>query len=143
MSSSCGGCSYCDFPYEAQLPVKTDKGYEKRTFNNVNDVWSVIDLIVQETKDFNEQKNKNFDVTMTVMTQIPFFTCINHLRDKKYLRLLNKYMYCTETGTPAYNGSYGEQPAKWVEYFFVIKNVLAKKEKQIRDKVERKAKSNV
>tara|TARA_R100000654_G_scaffold5379_3_gene15255 strand:- start:198 stop:431 length:234 start_codon:yes stop_codon:yes gene_type:complete len=77
------------------------------------------------------------------MTQIPFFACINHLRDKKYLKFLSKYMYCTETNTPAYKGSYGEQPAKWVEYFFVIKNVLAKKEKQIKDKVQRKAKSNV
>ena len=139
MSDGCGGCQYCDFPYEAQLPVKTDKGYEKRTFNNKDDVWAVIDLIAKETKSFNKKKGKEFDVTLSIISQIPFFACMNSVRDKEYLKLLNKYLYCTETGTPAYLGSYGEQPARWVEHFFIIKNALAKKEKQMHDKIKREA----
>ncbi len=143
MSDSCGGCQYCDFPYEAQLPVKTEKGYEKRIFKNVDDIWAVIDLIAQETKTFNKKQGKAFDITKSISAQLPFFACVNHVKNKKYMKLLNKYLYCTETGTPAHIGSYGEQPARWVQYFFIIKNVLAKKEQQMQDKARREAKTNV
>tara|TARA_R100001443_G_scaffold103254_1_gene111607 strand:+ start:1932 stop:2366 length:435 start_codon:yes stop_codon:yes gene_type:complete len=139
MSDSCGGCPYCEFPYDAKLPIATENGYETRTFKNVSDVWQVINLIREETIKFNELDGKKFDVTESIITQIPFFTCLNHLRDNKYFKLINKYIYCTETGTPAHSGSYGEQPAKWVEYFFIIKNSLAKKEKRMRDKATREA----
>ena len=142
MSDGCGGCQYCDFPYEAQLPVRTEKGYEKRIFKNLDDVWAVIDLIAQETKTFNEEKGGGFDVSKSILAQIPFFACLNKVRDDKYLKLLNQYVYCTETGTPAYSGSYGEQPARWVQYFFIIKNALAKKEQQMHEKARREAKTD-
>ena len=142
MSDGCGGCPYCEFPYDAKLPIATENGYETRTFKDVNDVWQVIDLLKEETINFNEQQGKTFDVTESLISQIPFFTCPNHFRDKKYLKLLNKYIYCLETGTPAHKGDYGEQPAKWVEYFFIIKNALAKKEKRMRDKATREANTN-
>ena len=111
MSDGCGGCPYCDFPYEAQLPVKTENGYETREFRSQDDIWVVIDLIAQETKEFNE--------------------------DEKYMKLLNKYLYCTETGTPAHSGSYGEQPARWVQYFFIIKNAMAKKMNNVKEKAKK------
>jgi hypothetical protein len=53
------------------------------------------------------------------------------------MKLLNKYLYCTEAGVPAYSGSYGEQPARWVQYFFIIKNALAKKSKMIQEKAKK------
>ena len=137
MSNGCGGCPYCEFPYEAQIPVKTENGYEIREFKSQDDVWVVIDLIAQETKNFNEEKGKEFDVAKSIISQIPFFTCFNHIRDEKYLKLLNKYLYCTETGTPAYNGSYGEQPARWVQYFFIIKNAMAKKMNNVKEKAKK------
>lgn len=139
MSDSCGGCDYCNFPYEAQSPVRTENGYEIREFESENDVWAVIDLIAQETIDLNNKQNKSFDINKSIISQIPFFACFNHIRDKKYLKLLNQYVYCIETGTPAYGGSYGEQPARWVQYFFLIKNSLAKKEEQLRSKMKDKA----
>jgi hypothetical protein len=137
LSDGCGGCQYCEFPYEAQIPVNTGNGYETREFKSQDDVWAVIDLIAQETKNFNEEKGKEFDVAKSVATQIPFFGCLNHIRDEKYLKLLNKYLYCTETGTPAHSGSYGEQPARWVQYFFIIKNAMAKKQKMIQEKAKK------
>ena len=97
MSNGCGGCPYCEFPYEAQIPVKTENGYETREFKSQDDVWVVIDLIIQETIEFNKKKGKEFDVAKSIASQIPFFTCFNHIRDNKYLKLLNKYLYCTET----------------------------------------------
>ena len=42
---------------------------------------------------------------------------------------IERYIYCQQFGISPYQGSYGEQPAKWVERAFIIKNVLAKKEK--------------
>ena len=137
MSDSCGGCPYCEFPYEAQLPVKSENGYEKRNFKTQDDVWAVIDLIAQETRSFNEVKGKEFDVVKSIVSQIPFFTCFNHIRDEKYLKLLNKYLYCTETGTPAHSGDYGDQPARWVQYFFIIKNAMAKKSQMIQEKAKK------
>ena len=137
MSDGCGGCPYCEFPYEAQIPVNTGNGYETREFRSQDDVWAVIDLIAQETKEFNEEKGKEFDVAKSIATQIPFFACFNHVRDENHLKLMNKYIYCTETGTPAYKGSYGEQPAKWVQYFFIIKNAMAKKQSQIKEKAKK------
>ena len=76
----------------------------------------------------------------SIISQIPFFTCINHIRDEKYIKLLNKYLYCTETGTPAYKGSYGEQPAKWVQYFFIIKNAMAKKINSVKENAKKEKK---
>ena len=137
MSDSCGGCQYCEFPYEATIPVNTGNGYETREFKSQDDVWAVIDLIAQETKKFNEEKGKDFDVGKSIRSQIPFFTCFNHIRDEKYLKLLNKYLYCTETGIPAHNGCYGEQPARWVQYFFIIKNAMAKKQNMIQEKAKK------
>ena len=143
MSDGCGGCSYCEFPYEAQLPVKTENGYETRKFKSQDDIWAVIDLIALETKEFSKKQGRDFDVTKSIATQIPFFACLNKVRDDKYLKLMNKYIYCTETNTPAHTGDYGEQPARWVQYFFIIKNALAKKQKMLQDKMQREAKSNV
>jgi len=137
LSDGCGGCQYCDFPYEAQLPVKTENGYETREFQSQDDIWAVIDLIVQETKEFNEEKGKEFDVAKSITAQLPFFGCINHVIEKKYSKLLNQYIYCTETGTPAYTGSYGEQPARWVQYFFIIKNAMAKKMNNVKQKAKK------
>ena len=71
---------------------------------------------------------------------VPFLLYIqyfNHIRDEKYLKLLNKYLYCTETGTPAHSGSYGEQPARWVQYFFIIKNAMAKKMNNVKEKAKK------
>jgi hypothetical protein len=137
LSDSCGGCPYCEFPYEAQIPVNTGNGYETREFKSQDDVWAVINLIAQETKNFNEEQGKEFDLVKSIKSQIPFFTCFNHIRDEKYLKLLNKYLYCTETGTPAHNGCYGEQPARWVQYFFIIKNAMAKKQNMIQEKAKK------
>ena len=137
MSDGCGGCPYCEFPYEAQIPVNTGNGYETREFRSQDDVWAVIDLIAQETKEFNEEKGKEFDVAKSIATQIPFFACFNHVRDENHLKLMNKYIYCTETGTPAHSGDYGEQPARWVQYFFIIKNAMSKKQKMIQEKAKK------
>ena len=141
MSNSCGGCKYCKFPYKAQLPIKVNGKYKVKEFNSKKDVWEVIDLLIKETVELNKVQGNEFDITSNVKAQIPFFTCFNHIRNQEHLNLINRYVYCTETGTPAYNGAYGEQPSKWIEYFFIIKHALAKKEKSIYDNMKQEVKN--
>ena len=77
----------------------------------------------------NNKKGKEFDVSQSINAQLPFFSCMNHVIDKKTQRDIQRYLYCKELGISPYKGSYGEQPAKWVDKFFLIKRALAKKEK--------------
>ena len=51
----CGGCQYHTYPYEAQIPVRIDGDYKKRIFSCDEDVWYVIDLLIEETKEQNEK----------------------------------------------------------------------------------------
>tara|TARA_Y100000310_G_scaffold238135_1_gene241486 strand:- start:256 stop:471 length:216 start_codon:yes stop_codon:yes gene_type:complete len=60
---------------------------------------------------------------------LPFFCCRNVTHDKEIQRDIARYAYCEQFNVPPYPGSYGEQPAKWVRRAFIIKNTLAKKQK--------------
>jgi len=59
-----------------------------------------------------------------VYQQLPFFACYNFFIDSIYQKDISRYIYAQETGTPAYSGDYGQQPAVWVEKFFIIKKTL-------------------
>jgi len=71
-----------------------------------------------------------FDITSTVNAQLPFFACRNILIDKKTQKDIERYIYCKEFGIQPFKGSYGQQPAKWVDRAFIIKNAFAKMEKE-------------
>ena len=60
---------------------------------------------------------------------MPFFCCQNIIHDKNIQRDIERYIYSEQFGISPYPGSYGEQPAKWVDRAFIIKNALAKKQK--------------
>ena len=79
------------------------------------------------------KKGNEFDVAKSVNSQIPFFACRNKILNKEYQKDIQRYIYCKEFGVPAYKGAYGDQPSKWIEKSFVIKNALAKKEKDLID----------
>ena len=91
---------------------------------------AVVDLIIAETKEFNESQGKEFDVARSVSAQMPFFACSNIFFDRNIQKDIQRYIYCEKFGIPPYKGSYGEQPAKWVGRAFAIKAALAKKEKK-------------
>ena len=83
----------------------------------------------------------NFDADKSIITQLPFFACPNHFYDKNLSRDIERYMYCINSGTPPYPGTYGQQPFKWVNRFIAIKNALAKKEQMMISKERKKAKA--
>ena len=52
-ASVCGGCPYHRYPYEAQVPILIDGVRENRTFTCDDDVWDVVELLIEETEQAN------------------------------------------------------------------------------------------
>ena len=138
LSDSCGGCQYESYPYKAQLPVMIDGKRETWEFKSDDDVWKVIDLIIEETKEFNKTTGKTFDISESVVSQMPFFACRNILIDSSVQNDVQKYLYCEKFNTPPYDGGYGEQPYLWVEKAFLIRKYLAKLESREIKKAKKK-----
>lgn len=117
-----------------------DGGYEIREFKDLDDVWEVIDILIDEVHEMNDGSTK-FDLVSSIVAQLPFFTCPNHFNTIQLQRDIERYLYCEQNNVAPYKGTYGEQPARWVDRYFAIKNAYAKKEsiliKQSRDKAKR------
>ena len=119
------------------MPVRIDGKLKTRTFKCDEDVWEVIDLLIEEAKEYNE-KGKEFDIAKSVNAQLPFFCCKNIVQSREHQKDIERYIYSEQFGISPYPGSYGEQPAKWVDRAFIIKNALAKKQKDQIDASTRK-----
>ena len=109
------------------MPILIDGVRETRVFTCEDDVWDVIDLLIEEVYENNE-KGKEFDLAKSINAQLPFFTCKNIILDKGIQKDIQRYLYCNECNVPPYKGDYGEQPALWVDKYFLIKKALAKRE---------------
>ena len=110
---------------------------EVKEFTCDEDVWEIIDLLIQETKEVNLE-GREFDIARSVDAQIPFFACKNVVYSKECQKDIQKYIYCKEFGVSPYNGNFDKHPAKWIDKTFIIKKALAKREN---DEIE-KAKNN-
>tara|TARA_R100000789_G_scaffold84147_1_gene79768 strand:- start:192 stop:593 length:402 start_codon:yes stop_codon:yes gene_type:complete len=119
----CEGCRFHEYPYEAQIPVKINETYEVRMFGSDDDVWDVIDLIIEETQEYNKE-GRSFSIAESVSSQLPFFACRNIMLDEKAQKDISRFMYSKEFGISSYKGSYGEQPKKWVEKSFLLKGLV-------------------
>ena len=84
---------------------------------------------------YNKQ-GKKFDTASSVAKQLPFFCCSNLLMKREYQKAIEKYVYCSETSTPAYKGDYGDQPHKWIQMYFILKQAFAIQQKQQIDKAK-------
>ena len=136
MGDTCGGCNFHTFPYNAQAPILINGERINKTFTCKEDVWEIIDLLIEEVHEHNK-KGKEFDVAQSINAQLPFFTCKNYLLDSDIQKDISRYMYCKEFNVPPFKGTYGEQPSIWAQKTFIIKNALAKKEKTMIDKVKK------
>ena len=96
----------------------------------MDDVWAVADLIIEETVQFNKEQGKSFDIAESLVSQIPFFACSNRFMDTSLNTDIERYTYCEKFNIPPYEGSYDNQPAKWVRRAFAIRTAFAKKEKK-------------
>jgi len=94
-----------------------------RTLTSDDEVFEVIDLIIEETKEANS-KGGSFNIGESVMVQLPFFACNNIFLNKESQKDIARFVYSRDFGISPYKGSYGEQPAKWVAKSFLLKNLL-------------------
>ena len=92
-------------------------------------MYDVILLLIEEAEMFNKE-GKNFSIPLSIAKQLPFFVCPNLIMKKECQKAIERYIYCSETSTPAYKGGYGEQPFKWIQMYFVLKQAFAQLEKQ-------------
>ena len=104
--------------------------YIKKEFRSDEDVWSVIDSIIVETKTVNEEQGKSFDIARSVSAQLPFFACKNILLNQETQNDISRYIYCEKFNVPAYSGAYGDQPNRWIQKSIIIGNVINKKQKE-------------
>lgn len=83
----------------------------------------MIDLLIEETKTMNIEGQK-FNIAESVMAQLPFFACNNLILDKDAQKDIARFIYSKDFGISPYKGSYGEQPARWIEKSFLLKNLI-------------------
>jgi len=90
----------------------------------MDDVWYVVDLLKQEVEEHNATSEKQFEIHQAIISHIPFFTCPNHFISKEYQRDIQRYTYCKKMKVPPFQGSYGNQPKKWIDKCNVIEKML-------------------
>ena len=137
LGEPCGGCQYESYPYKAQLPIRVGDKYPIWEFTCDKDVWKVVDMLIEEVKNVNISRGKEFDVLSSVNAQLPLFTCRNILIDSSIQKDIQRYLYCEKFGTSPYKGDYGEQPCLWVDKVSVIRNAFAQLEKNNIDKAKK------
>ena len=142
MFEACQGCQYEEYPYKAQIPVVVNGSRPVWEFKNDEDVWKVIDLIIEEINESNSKGNE-FDIVSSIQAQLPFFTCKNAVYSKEDQKEIQRYLYCEKFNVPAYKGDYGEQPCLWVDKAFVIRNAFAKLEKKQINKAKQDGKKTI
>ncbi len=100
---------------------------------NKNDVWDYIKLLKKES-DEAIKTGSQFTTLINIFEQLPFFCCNNIILDEESQEDISRYVYCTETNTPAYSGSYEDTPSIWIDKYYIIKNAIAVREKQLMEK---------
>jgi len=104
--------------------------YIEKEFRSDEDVWFVIDSIIEETKTANEKHGKSFDKARSVSAQLPFFACKNILLNQEIQNDISRYVYCEKFNVPAYSGAYGDQPYRWIQKSMTIGNAVNKRQKK-------------
>ena len=136
LNDGCGGCQYESYPYKTKLPILIDGKYPTWEITSNQDVWKVIDLIIEETEQFNIENSKDFDISESVYSQMPFFACRNILFSRKIQKDIERYLYCEKFNVSPYDGDYGKQPYLWVQKTTLIRKYLAKLESRQIDKIK-------
>lgn len=107
-----------------------DGQYNKQRFESKQDVWDVIELIIEETKEANMQ-GSNFNIAESVLIQLPFFACTDIFLNKQSQKDIARFVYAKDFNVPAYDGSYGQQPSKWVEKSFLLKSIIEQQKSKV------------
>tara|TARA_Y100000593_G_scaffold79278_1_gene147506 strand:+ start:1548 stop:1886 length:339 start_codon:yes stop_codon:yes gene_type:complete len=86
MFEACQGCQYEEYPYKAQIPVMIDGNRPTWEFKSDEDVWKVVDLIIEEVNESNLKGNE-FDAVSSIQAQLPFLHAIIGFTTKKVKKI--------------------------------------------------------
>ena len=130
-------CNFEVFPYTVRSTIKNPKTNKLDTieFKNMDDIWAYIGVLWQEAYNHTKSVKGAFK---SVYMQLPFFCCINKFIDESMQKDIERYIYCEDTKTPAFPGSFGQIPAIWMEKHFIIKQSLAILQEIKTDKLKQK-----
>ena len=118
------GERFKDFPYTTHGIISGEDGTKsEETFTNTEDVLNYALRLKKESENFHKEKATAYKVALDVFEQLGFFTFIGHLVDSDSQKDIKRYLYTTETKTPPYKGDFGDQPAIWVDKYFMIKGM--------------------
>lgn len=109
------------------------------TYDSKDDVWEMIRDLYAESKEI--KSDDSYDPLVDVFNQLPYFCCPNIILDNEIQKDIQRYMYCSDTGTPPYPGNYGDVPSKWMNIHFVLRNAIAVSQNEERKKYQRKLKA--
>ena len=121
---------YHEYPYKAQIPILIEGKYETRTFTSNDEVWDVIRLLIDETKQ-HIKEGSNLHIAESVMAQLPFFACSNMLLDKNAQKDISRFMYSRQFRISPYRGDYGKQPKKWIYKSFLLTSLVERQKAKV------------
>ena len=104
--------------------------YAIKTFTCKEDIMEVVDILIKEVEDMNKKTGKSFSSAASLHSQIPHFTCMNHFLNAESQNDINKYLFSSEYNVPAYPGTYGEYPKRWIEKVSIITKAVNDKRKK-------------
>ena len=84
------------------------------------------------------KKGDSYNELRAIYEQLPFFCCNNIISNRECQDDVAKYIYCKESNTPPYKGSYRDTPNIWIEKFFIIKNAINMRESILIKKAKKK-----
>ena len=93
------------------------------------------DLYV-EAKDLQHEESS--DPILDVFFQLSYFCCPNIILNEKIQKDIQRYVYCEDTKTQPYPGSYGDVPAKWMSIHFILRNAINLSNNEYRKKYQKK-----
>jgi len=131
IDSSCEGCNYHEYPYEVHN-ILINHTEPMIVINNDDDLWDYIWELKLESETVSKSGNL-LDILNNIYEQLPFFVCNNRIIDKECQKDIAKYVYCKDTNTPPYTGSYQETPGMWIEKYYRIKNAMMLRERKLKE----------
>ena len=125
---------FSSLPYEFNGIIPELDGSKKReTITSKEDIMDYAMRLKEESEELN---GSGPDALIAVFEQLPFFCCFSNIYDSDCQQDIEKYLYCNETSTPAYSGTYNDTPKMWIQKYYIIKTALALREKLSREKLQ-------
>ena len=102
------------------------------TISNDDELWDYIWKLKEESE-FVSKTGNSLDILNNIYEQLPFFVCNNRILDKHCQKDIAKYVYCKDTNTPPYSGSYQDTPSLWINKYYTIKSAIILRDKKLKE----------